>query len=293
MSTDTAAHRLTDTLERASMLDRPAKLLVSKLGWLSASHGFKDLISGTRFGHPAHPPLTELVIGSFMSASLLDLIAPRVGARAADRLTAVGIAAFVPTALSGASDWVDTEYSDAKSRRVGLVHAVANLLALLIYCFSLVARRRGARLRGTLLSLGGAGVLSSAGYLGGHMTFVRGVGVNQTAFDSGPTQWTPTLAAAEIEDGKLYSADADGIPVLLGRRDGRTYAIHDRCSHRGCMLSEGDGKLDGYTVTCFCHGSQFDIRDGGLLRGPAIVGQPTFECRETDGRIEVRRAGQG
>ncbi|HEU0192447.1 MAG TPA: Rieske 2Fe-2S domain-containing protein [Mycobacterium sp.] len=291
MPIDTPAHKLTDAVERASMLDAPAKLLVSKLGWLSKSVKFKDLISGTDLGHPAHPPLTELVVGSFMSATMLDVFAPRAGVAAANRLTGIGMAAFVPTALSGAADWVDTEYGDEKSRRIGLVHAVVNVVALLLYCFALIARRRGSRGSATLLSLGGAGVLSSAGFLGGHMTFVRGVGVNQTAFDSGPQAWTPVLPATELEEGKLHGADAGGVPVLLGRVDGQVYAIHDRCSHRGCPLSEGGDALEGHTVTCFCHGSKFDIRDGALLQGPAIVGQPAFECREADGKIEVRREG--
>ncbi|HEX7323472.1 MAG TPA: Rieske 2Fe-2S domain-containing protein [Mycobacterium sp.] len=293
MPTDTPAQKLTDAVERASVLDAPAKLLVSKLGWLSKSVKFKELISGTNFGHPAHPPLTELVVGSFISATMLDVFAPRAGVAAANRLTGVGIAAFVPTALSGAGDWVDTEYSDEKSRRIGLVHAVVNVVALLIYCLALIARRRGARGAATLLSLGGAGVLSSAGYLGGHMTFVRGVGVNQTAFESpGPQEWTPVLSGADLEEGKLHGADAGGVPVLLGRVGGQVYAIHDRCTHRGCPLSEGGDALDGHTVTCFCHGSKFDIRDGALLQGPAIVGQPVFECREADGKVEVRRGGE-
>lgn len=289
MSTGGVAHSVTSVVEGAGFLDKPAKLVVGRLGWLSKSPKFKDLISGTPFGHPLHPPLTELVIGSFLSTTMLDVLAPTAGAKAANRLSAVGMAAFVPTALSGASDWVDTEYSDEKSRRVGLVHAVVNTAALGLYGAALRARRRGCRGRATALSLAGAGVLGAAGYLGGHMTFVRGVGVNQTAFDSGPADWTPVLPAAGLADGKLAGADAHGVPVLLGRLDGKTYAIHDHCSHRGCPLSGGSDTLDGATVTCFCHGSQFDIRDGSLLRGPAIIGQPVFECREVDGQIEVRR----
>jgi nitrite reductase/ring-hydroxylating ferredoxin subunit/uncharacterized membrane protein len=239
-------------------------------------------------GHPVHPPLTDVVIGSFLSASVLDLLAPRTGGPAARLLIKVGIAASVPTAISGASDWADTELSDQGVRRVGLVHAGANTAALGLYSASLLARRRGARLRGTLLALAGAGVLGFSGYLGGHMSYVRGVGVNQTAFDPGPEEWTAVIASNELEEGQPRAADAGDTPVMLVRRGGEVNAIHDRCSHRGCMLSE-DGKLEGDVITCSCHGSQFDIRDGTLLRGPATVGQPAFETREVDGRVEVRR----
>jgi nitrite reductase/ring-hydroxylating ferredoxin subunit len=64
-------------------------------------------------------------------------------------------------------------------------------------------------------------------------------------------------------------------------------AVHDRCSHRGCSLS--DGTLDGDTIQCACHGSRFSLRDGHVERGPASAPQPAFDARERDGRIELRR----
>lgn len=287
----TPGRPLIDALERADVLDAPAQPLAKKVRELVAANKLKEAISGTWLGHPVHPPLTDLVIGSFLSASVLDIIAPRAGARAAQRLIMLGIAAAVPTAVTGFSDWADTELSDEGVRRVGLVHAQANVSALLLYSASLVARRRGRRARGRLLALAGVGVLGSSGYLGGHMAYVRGVGVNQTAFDSGPQGWTAVGAEADLADGEVRSAEADGTPVLLARHDGRIYAIHDRCGHRGCMLSDGD--LDGHVITCSCHGSQFDIRDGTLLRGPATVSQPALDTREADGQIEVRSVTRG
>ncbi|MGB3895205.1 Rieske 2Fe-2S domain-containing protein [Mycolicibacter sinensis] len=287
-STTTAPERrLTKMLEQAGALDGPAKTIAAKVRVLTGQGRLKDVISGTGLGHPAHPPLTDVVIGSFLSALLLDLLAPRTGATAANRLTAVGIAAFAPTALTGISDWADTELSDEASRRVGLVHAGANSAALLMYCASLVNRMRGRRLRAALLGLGGAAALSTGGYLGGHLAYSRGVGVNQTVFDPGPEDWTLVLTGAELAERQLHSADADGTPVLLVRVEGNVFAIHDRCGHRGCLLSEG--QLDGTVVTCSCHGSRFDIRDGALLRGPATGAQPALQCRDVDGRIEVRR----
>ena len=282
-----AARRATQLLERAGMLDAVAKPLAAGVRRLTGTGAVKDAISGTGLGHPAHPPLTDLVIGSLLSASLLDLVAPRAGNRAASCLIGLGAVAFAPTALTGLSDWADTELSDARVRRAGLGHAGMNLAALAMYCGSLVARRSGGRIRGALWALGGAATLAGAGYLGGHLAYVRGVGGNQTAFDPGPQDWTPALADTDLTDGTLYAADAGGTPVLIVRRDGRSYALHDRCSHRGCPLSTG--QLDGYRITCACHGSQFDIRDGSLLRGPAVVGQPALDCRAVGGQIEVRR----
>jgi nitrite reductase/ring-hydroxylating ferredoxin subunit/uncharacterized membrane protein len=291
VAVSTPARPLINALEGASALDAPAKAIAAKDRDLLGDSAFKQAISGTGMGHPVHPPLTDVVIGSFLSASLLDFLAPRAGAQAARLLIKLGIAASVPTAITGASDWADTELSDDGVRRVGLVHAGANTTALVLYSASLVARRRGARFRGALLALAGAGVLGFSGYLGGHMSYVRGVGVNQTAFDAGPEEWTATLASAELGEGQPHAAEAADTPVMLVRRGGTVSAIHDRCSHRGCLLS--DGKLEGDVITCSCHGSQFDIRDGTLLRGPATVAQPAFEARETNGHIEVRRISRG
>ena len=181
--------------------DAPAQALAGTVReWLS-DDTVKSAVRGAWLGHPVHPPLTDVVLGSFLSESLLALVAPRSGARAAQRLISLGIAAAAPTALTGFSDWADTELSDEGVRRVGLVHAGTNVSALLLYIASLVARRRGARLRGSLLALAGAGLLGGSALLGGHMAYVRGVGVNQTAFDPGPENWTPVSRARKPARG--------------------------------------------------------------------------------------------
>ncbi len=59
----------------------------------------------------------------------------------------------------------------------------------------------------------------------------------------------------------------DDTPVMVLRENESFYALHDRCSHRGCSLADGD--LDGNTLTCACHGSQFDAVSGAVKRGPA------------------------
>jgi nitrite reductase/ring-hydroxylating ferredoxin subunit len=78
----------------------------------------------------------------------------------------------------------------------------------------------------------------------------------------------------------------DDTPVLLLRQGSDIFAIHDRCSHRGCSLS--DGEIEGTEVVCACHGSRFDVRDGSLKDGPATAAQPAFEVRETGGIVEIR-----
>jgi nitrite reductase/ring-hydroxylating ferredoxin subunit/uncharacterized membrane protein len=245
----------------------------------------RDALGGTWLGHPLHPVLTDVVIGSFLSATLLDLVDGHDSGRASERLIGVGLVTAAPTVASGLTDWALTVYGDRRTRPVGLVHASANLTASALYAASLAARRRGVAGRAVLLSLAGGAALSVGGLLGGHLSFTRGVGVNETAFDEGPRDWT-AVDTAELAEGKPTRGMAGDTPVLLLRHDGHLHALHDRCSHRGCALSTGE--VEGESVTCPCHGSRFRLRDGSIERGPATARQPVFETRESDGRIEVR-----
>lgn len=127
----------------------------------------KDLLSGTWLGHPVHPPLTDVVIGSWTSALVLDLLGGEGAEEAAERLVAVGIAAAVPTAASGLSDWAEVQ----GGRRVGSVHAIGNVTALALQGLSWAARRRGHRGLGVALLALGYGVTGLSASLGGHLVF--------------------------------------------------------------------------------------------------------------------------
>ena len=277
---------LVERLESFGVLDAPGKAVGKAVRGALAAGALKDAISGTWLGHPLHPLLTDVTIGSFLSASLLDVLGGDDEGRAAERLIAIGLATSAPTAFTGASDWADTEIGDERVRRVGLAHAAANTTALAFFASSLAARRAGDRGRGKVLGLAGMTVLAAGGYLGAHMSFFQGVGPNQTAFDEVPEDWTPVAQPGDLEDGEPKSVLVGDAPLLLLRHGDGLHALHDRCSHRGCSLAGGE--IDGELITCPCHGSRFDLRDGSVQRGPATAPQPVFDVRERDGEIEVR-----
>ena len=279
--------KIAEALEGAGPLDGVGKAIGKVVRGAIGPGPLKSALAGTWLGHAVHPMLTDVVIGSFTSATVLDLLGGDDDGRAAERLIGVGIAAYGPTALTGVTDWADSEIADERVRRVGLTHATTNLTALSLYVASLVARRRGDDARGKALSLAGGAVLGLGGYLGGHMSFIQGVGPNQTVFDEGPSEWTDAGDASELSPGEPKGVVAGDTPVLLVRHGDGIHAMHARCSHRGCDLGEL-GELDGHVMTCQCHGSQFDIRDGSVQRGPATAAQPVYEVRESGGRIELR-----
>jgi nitrite reductase/ring-hydroxylating ferredoxin subunit/uncharacterized membrane protein len=278
-----ALERVLDRIERAEILDKPGHVLVGAIDKAVPKGKARDLASGTPLGHPLHPVLVAIPIGSWTAASYLDVT---FGDRkAAQRLVGYGILAALPTALTGANDWSTT---DGAERRVGLVHAVLTDVALGLYAASWLARRRGNHLRGVGLSLAGATALVGAGWLGGHLAYALGVGVDTTAFQQFPDEWTDVAAEADVPVTQAIEGDAGGVPVLLARHDGRVVALSDRCTHRGAPLHEGSVS-DG-CVTCPWHESVFALADGAVIAGPASRPQPVAEVQVVDGRVQVRRS---
>ena len=290
MSTPTAQsplRALGGALEQVQALDAPGKVIGKEVRSLVGPGTAKDVLSGTWLGHALHPLLTDVVIGSFTSATLLDIVGGRESAPAARRLVGIGLAAFGPTAATGVNDWADTEIADPGVRRVGLIHAGANAAAATLYTVSWRARHKGRHGLGVVFGLAGMGALTASGFLGAHLSYAKGVGVNETAFDKAPDDWAPALDGSQLPEGDTRTAVVGDTPIMLLRRDGRVVAMHDRCSHRGCSLSEL-GKVENGYVQCGCHGSRFRLEDGDVLRGPATANQPVYEVRELDDRIEVR-----
>src|SRR5262245_39063070 len=71
----------------------------------------------------------------------------------------------------------------------------------------------------------------------------------------------------DVAPGQIRAFDVAGTKVDVANVDGQLHAFDDTCTHRGCSLA--NGKLDGTTLTCACHGSQFDVTSGAVIRGPA------------------------
>ena len=74
-------------------------------------------------------------------------------------------------------------------------------------------------------------------------------------------------AGHKLSEGEIRVFDIDGTKVSVAAAEGRLFAFDDACTHMGCSL--GEGTLEGTTVTCPCHGSQFDVTSGAVIRGPA------------------------
>ena len=281
--------RLHDVAERVGdidALDRVTEPLVRVAKKAIPAGPVKDLLSGSKVGHPLHPPLTDVPIGAFTAATVLDLLGAGRFEAAVEALLAVGIVTVLPTASAGLADWSDTYGSE---QRIGVVHAVANVASLGLFAASLATRRRGHTGLGRTLSLAGMTTLAAGGYLGGHLSYSRGVGVNNAFYQHGPEDWTAVMDASDLSAGGATKVDVADATILLYRSADRILAIGSRCSHAGGPLQ--DGKIDesALCVECPWHGSVFSLEDGTVVHGPASAPQAAYDVRVQDSRIELRR----
>ena len=270
--------RATRRVESASVLDPLAERIQGITGLLPAGP-VKDVLSGTPVGHPVHPVAVMLPLGTIGSAALLDLVT--TDEQAVRLLTTTGLVGAIPAVVTGWSDWNETQGAE---RRVGLVHAGGNAAGLALVAASLLTGRASTR---RALTVSGLAVLGAAGWLGGHLAYALGVGVDTTAFQKPPTEWVDACGQDDLEEDRPFAVTVEDTPVLVLRHAGTVVALGDRCTHRGAPLHEGE-VVDG-CVECPWHGSRFDLTDGSVVRGPATRPQPTFEVRTSEGRVQVRR----
>lgn len=253
---------------------------------LTASDARSRWLHGAAIGHRLHPLLTDIPIGAWTAAGVLDVVGGRAARPAARRLIGLGIVAAVPTALTGMADWDGTH---GQPRRLGVVHALGNSTALVLQWRSWRARRRGHHLVGVVWSGAALATATASAAIGGHLVYAERVGVDVdvpvVGGDDG--EWHATGTSADLPMGKPTRATVGDAPIAVVRTGGRVCAMAATCSHAGGPLDEGEVVGDG--LQCPWHASRFALRDGAVQRGPAILAQPVYETNVVDGEVVVRR----
>ncbi|MFH9660207.1 Rieske 2Fe-2S domain-containing protein [Streptomyces sp. NPDC017248] len=275
--------RLLDRLEREPRADAVIDAVRKRVQALPLGDA-RDLLHGRWLGHPLHPLMVQVPIGSWLSAAVLDLYPRR--SREAGLLIGVGLVSAVPAALAG---WVDWAELHRRQQRIGLVHALANSAAVGLYAASLTRRVKGRHAAGRVYGFLGLTTVALGGMLGGHLAYRQASGANHA--EEVPylvtEGWHRIGAVADFPVDRPARRSVDDVPVLVVREAGGTvHALAERCSHLAGPLSEGTVS-DG-CVKCPWHGSVFRLSDGWNVRGPATAPQPAFETRITDGHVEIR-----
>ncbi|GAC1378907.1 MAG: hypothetical protein NVSMB33_03650 [Ktedonobacteraceae bacterium] len=250
------------------------------------NYAAKDLLNGTWLGHPLHPVLVAVPLGAWTVTTVFDFISndDQGLQRGADLSLLIGLGGALGSAATGITQWSDLDGTD---RRVGLFHGLLNGGITALYLTSVLLRLTGQRR--TAVTLSTAGYLTSlfSAYLGGELSYAKGIGVNHVAFEGGSDDFVSVMDVQDLQEGKLTRVDAAGIPAVLFKQGKAIYAIGATCTHLGGPLDEGTVK-DG-VVQCPWHGSCFRMSDGSIVNGPATYAQPTFAIRTRNGKIQLRR----
>lgn len=177
--------RWTLRLEEATGIDRAVHALEPSIRAVFGTGTRASVLRGEWLGHAVHPLLTDVVLGTWTSASVLDLFGGHDSSAAAQKLVGTGLLAVGPTAWTG---WAEWSAAGPRDKRVGLVHAATNGVAIGAYAASWIARRRGRHSSGAWLALAGATVSGVGAYLGGHLTEARKVASRHPAYDDSPSE---------------------------------------------------------------------------------------------------------
>ncbi|WP_326608215.1 Rieske 2Fe-2S domain-containing protein [Streptomyces sp. NBC_01800] len=272
-----------DRLERAAALDGLVEHVRSTVRAVPLGRA-RDVLHGRWLGHPVHPLMVQVPIGTWFSAAVLDLLPGQ--RRAASTLIGVGLAAAVPAAAAGWADWAELQH---RQMRVGLVHAAANVTGVGLYAGSITARVRGRTTVGKALGFAGLAVVGLGGAIGGHLAYRQASGANHAEVvpELVKPGWHDIGDVADFPVGRAVRRHIDDVAVLVVRESGnRVHILADSCSHMGGPLSQG--AIDNGCVRCPWHGSVFRLQDGWNVRGPATAPQPAFETRITGGHVEAR-----
>jgi nitrite reductase/ring-hydroxylating ferredoxin subunit len=273
---------LISNLERTAALDRLIEA-GQRVARLLPPGRARDTLHGVPLGHPLHPMLVQVPVGTWLSASLLD--AWPGNETTSRRLVLAGLAASVPATLAGTADWSEQH---EQQMRVGIVHAAANAAAIGLYAASVAVPARARMLRLAGLAAAGAG-----GFLGGHLAYRQSAGANQAEpvphlVEPG---WHDLMPLDELDGRRPVKWMLGDVPVVVIRDGEHVHVLADRCSHLSGPLSDGDYR-DG-CLTCPWHGSTFRVADGGVARGPATAPQPVFRTHIADGIIRACLPGAG
>ncbi|WP_415936488.1 Rieske (2Fe-2S) protein [Streptomyces sp. 039-1] len=118
------------------------------------------------------------------------------------------------------------------------------------------------------------------------LTPVAGLGLAACSGGGGggapATPTAPVVLGAESEVAKGGAELYQDQNVVVSRAvDGSLTAFSSICTHAGCAIN----KLDGTTLVCPCHGSEFDARTGKVLRAPATEPLNPLSVEAKNGKI--------
>jgi nitrite reductase/ring-hydroxylating ferredoxin subunit/uncharacterized membrane protein len=286
-------NKIADWIARQDEIDGMAKPIQNWIAGIysgdsKAIASIERFLHGNWLGHPLHAVFVHIPVGAWTLAAILDLFSAKTGARAAaDWAIAVGLLAAIPAIITGATDWY--VYGGSTIRRIGFLHMMANVCAVLLYGISFAIRGGNSTFGALFTGYLGFTFLVVSGYLGGTMVYEKRVGVNHAPdTDDGatPDEFITVMSMHDLPLNTPTKVQVGDVFAVLVKTKDRVYALAEKCSHEGGPLSEG--QIVNGCIVCPFHASAFRLKDGQVECGPSVYAQPVFEVYIRDDEIRVK-----
>jgi 3-phenylpropionate/trans-cinnamate dioxygenase ferredoxin subunit len=90
--------------------------------------------------------------------------------------------------------------------------------------------------------------------------------------------YVKAISKSDLPSGEKKTVFAGGKRLMVANVGGEFFVIDDACTHLGCSLGT-QGKLAGTTVTCGCHGGQFNVMTGKVVAPPPPSDERVYPVR--------------
>lgn len=174
--TSSPGESIVQQVESIGALDGVTGVLAPAAERLVSLTGDRELLRSRLLGHALHPVLTDVPVGAWISAGVLDLTGGSRMSAASRRLVGLGNLAALPTAVTGLAEYATL---GPANQRLASAHAVANSVALSLNTWSWFARRAGRDGTGRVLSYAALAIAGAGAFLGGHLSIGKKVGSSQ------------------------------------------------------------------------------------------------------------------
>jgi len=247
-------------------------------------------------GHPLHPMLIPFPFAFLFGSAVVDVWARVSGQRrwhrSARDMTTLGLGSAIVAAVPGLVDYLTAVPPQSSAHTRATRHMIANLSAVGLFAAARLGRRDSKQHPSAwrlATEVAGAGALAVGGWLGGTLVSRNQISVDHRYANAG--KWRVEripedrlqgrrieVSVADLEPDQMKLVLVGDRRIVVARTDEGYAAFDDRCTHKGGPLS--DGALACGTVQCPWHGSQFDVRNGAVKRGPAKTPIATYEIVE-------------
>lgn len=95
--------------------------------------------------------------------------------------------------------------------------------------------------------------------------------------------WTKICKMDEVPEGGMKGFSMEDTAVAVAKIGGEVFAFSNVCTHADCELS--GGALKEQVVTCWCHGSEFNIKTGEVKTPPAEKPLPIYKVKVENGEV--------